>query len=98
MVNAAFHVQSTETEEPDATSPVSAFRSMLEEAHGKNKQRHTTTVKTATMTGLLREVDESLFPEKCNPDLCPQNFSRHCRANTPAHYNEPCIYRTPKNR
>ena len=34
MVNAAFHVQSTETEEPEATQPTSAFRSMVDEASG----------------------------------------------------------------
>jgi hypothetical protein len=98
MLNAAFHVQPTETDKPEATQPTSTFRSMLEEASGRNKQSHTTTQKTATMTGLLRQVDESQFPEKCNPELCPPDFSRHCRANTEAHRGQPYIYRTPRNR
>ena len=100
MVNAAFHTDtSTETaEHEEERQPASAFRSMLEEASGKGSTNREQPYTTATMTGLLRQVDESQFPEKCNPELCPPDFSRHCRANTPAHFGEPCIYLTPKNR
>ena len=103
MVNAAFHIQPTETGEPETeTQPTSAFRSMLDEASGKGstnrEQPHTAILKTATMTGLLRQVDESRFPQFCDPERCPPDFARHCRANTEAHFGQPCIYLTPKNR
>jgi hypothetical protein len=38
QVNAAFHVQPTETDEPEATQPTSVFRSMLQAACGKGEQ------------------------------------------------------------
>lgn len=41
MVNAAFHVHPTETDEPEATQPTSVFRSMLQAASGKGEQPHT---------------------------------------------------------
>jgi hypothetical protein len=100
MVNAAFRVQPTETEEtePETRLP-SAFRSMLEAARGKgstkSEQPHTTTTR---MTGIFRQIDESQFPALCDPDQCPPDFSRHCRANRPENFGKPCIYITPKNR
>lgn len=101
MVKAAFHTDTpTETAEPEEeTHPTSAFRSMLEEASGRNKQPQTAILKTTTrMTGMLRQIDESQFPEKCDPEKCPKDFSRHCRANRPENFGKPCIYITPKNR
>jgi hypothetical protein len=41
QVNAAFHVQPTETDEPEATQPTSVFCSMLQAASGKGEQPHT---------------------------------------------------------
>jgi hypothetical protein len=41
QVNAAFHVQPTETDEPESTQPTSVFCSMLQAASGKGEQSHT---------------------------------------------------------
>lgn len=88
---------STPSANTEPEQPNSEFHRMLE-ASGKGEQPHTTILKTATMTGLLRQVDESQFPEKCDPERCPPDFARHCRANTESHFGQPSIYLTPRNR
>lgn len=102
MVQSAFGNQNAQAENRESEShPNSEFSRMLEES-GKGsterEQPHTPIPNIVTMTGMLRMVDESQFPQFCDPEKCPKNFSRHCRANTEAHRGQPCIYLTEKNR
>ena len=103
MAKCARGVQNTPSPEDTEPEPRSntEFTRMLE-ASGKGsttrEQPRTTTQKTAIMTGLLRQVDESQFPDLCNPMACPPDFARHCRANRVENYGKPCIYKTLKNR
>jgi phage head maturation protease len=101
QLEASRGILNTSTSERTASepeTPTSVFRSMIEEARGRKEETPTPTQKTAIMTGLLRQVDESLFPDKCNPELCPKDFARWCRANTEKHFGEPCIYKTSRNK
>jgi hypothetical protein len=70
------------------------FANMVECAFGNQNGQPKNTESEPTLT---RAIDESQFPALCNPMLCPPNYSRHCEANTPAHFGQPCIYRTPTN-
>jgi hypothetical protein len=91
------NVPTSEHTEPEPTSN-SEFGRMLKAARGESAQAHTTTPKTVTrMMGLFRQIDESLFPELCDPQRCPPDFARHCRANREDHYGQPCIYKTLTN-
>jgi hypothetical protein len=101
MVQCALGVSTTprqEHAEPEQEA-TSEFTRMLEaSSKGSTKREQPYTV-TRRMTGLLNEIDESLFPDFCNPTACPPDFARHCGANRQSHYGLPCIYKTPrKNR
>lgn len=90
----------SEDAEPEQ-QPTSEFRRMLEESgkgSTKREQPHTAILNTTRTTGICRFVDETQFPEFCDPEKCPKDFARHCRANTESHFGQPCIYLTPKNR
>jgi len=104
MLEASRGVQDNPTataESEEVTHPNSEFIRMLE-ASGKGsttrEQPRTTTQNTTMMVGLLRQVEESQFPEFCDPQKCPKDFSRHCRANRPENFGKACIYKTLKNR
>jgi hypothetical protein len=100
MLECAHDVQNNPTQEPESHAK-SEFSRMLEES-GKGsterEQPHTPTPNTVTMAGMLRMVDESQFPQFCNPEKCPKDFARHCSANRPENHGKPCIYITPRNR
>jgi hypothetical protein len=81
------HPTSEKQGEPQPSN--SGFQRMLE-ASGKSNQPHTTI--------LTRGIDESKFPDLCDPTQCPPNYARWCRANREGHYGQPCIYITLKNR
>jgi len=103
MVECALGVSNTPspegTEPEEKTQSTSEFQRMLGEARGRNKQPYTAIPKTTMrMTGMLRQIDESQFPEFCDPEKCPPDFARHCRANRPENFGQPCIYLTPRNR
>jgi len=53
--------------------------------------------KTQSNPNLTRAIDETQFPNFCDPMKCPPNFSRHCSANRPENYGRPCIYQTSTN-
>jgi hypothetical protein len=104
MLNCALGVPNApiqEHTEPES-HPNSAFTRMLEES-GKGsierEEAHTAIPKTTIrMTGMLRQIDESQFPQFCDPKKCPKDFARHCSANRPENHGKPCIYITPRNR
>jgi hypothetical protein len=81
----------TTTSEPEQQEPsASEFQRMFIASRKSMEQSHTTT--------LTRGIDESQFPDLCNPNECPPNYARHCRANRQENWGKPCIYKTPKNR
>jgi hypothetical protein len=103
MAKCALGVQNTpspeDTEPEETAQSTSEFQRMLGEARGRNKQPYTAIPKTTMrMTGMLRQIDESQFPEFCDPEKCPPDFARHCRANRPENFGKACIYLTPRNR
>jgi hypothetical protein len=100
QLEASRGVQNTPTSEnaEPEPRPKSEFIRMLEASSKSTTKREQPILKTATMTGVLRQVDESQFPDLCNPMSCPDDFARHCGANREDHYGQPCIYKTPKNR
>jgi phage head maturation protease len=55
------------------------------------------SIERPTSESLTRAIDEFQFPNLCDPELCPPDYARHCRANRPENYGKPCIYRTPTN-
>ena len=86
----------TTPSEPEPQEPSqSDFQRMLSES-GKNTvvERQVQTIPSI----LFPTIDESQFPDLCDPTKCPKDFARHCRANTENHWGKPCIYKTPKNR
>ena len=103
MAQCAFGNQNTQPEntQPETHSD-SEFTRMLE-ASGKGstnrEESHTAISKTTIrMTGMLRMVDETQFPQFCDPEKCPKDFARHCSANRPEHHGKVCIYIVPRNR
>jgi len=90
MVEASRQPTSPERLQPQETAN-SEFQRMLR-ASGNNNQPLTIP------SVLIPAIDESQFPDLCNPAECPPNYSRHCRANRAEHYGEACIYKTVKNR
>jgi hypothetical protein len=76
------------SEHPQEERASSGFQAMLTASSRTEHPRNVT---------LTRAIDESQFPTLCNPMLCPPNYARHCSANTPEHFGEPCIYHTPTN-
>jgi len=68
----------------------SEFQRMLSES-GKNNQ-------PAIERQIIPIEFASQFPDLCDPDKCPPNYARHCRANRQENYGKPCIYVTLKNR
>jgi len=90
LQSATAHSTSPERLQPQETAN-SEFQRMLR-ASGNNNQPLTIP------SVLIPAIDESQFPDLCNPAECPPNYSRHCRANRVEHYGQPCIYKTVKNR
>jgi hypothetical protein len=76
---------------PQPTQHESGFLNMLEASRGIS------TISTREPAPLTRAIDESQFPTLCNPEECPPDYARHCRANRAENYGKPCIYRTPTN-
>lgn len=104
MAQCAFGTQNAPTQEhaEPESHPNSEFTRMLE-ASGKDsterEEPHTAIPKTTIrMTGMLRQIDESQFPQFCDPEKCPPDFARHCSANRPENHGKPCIYIIPRNR
>jgi hypothetical protein len=89
MVEASRGIERSREEEKQEEPSNSGFQRMLE-ASGKSEQPHTAT--------LTRGIDESQFPDVCDPTKCPPNYARHCRANREEHWGKACVYKTPKNR
>jgi hypothetical protein len=99
MLEAALPSNPTATAEPEPeTRETSGFFRMLEAASGKGSNEREAIPNTVRMTGMLRMVDESQFPQFCDPEKCPKDFARHCSANRPENHGKPCIYITPRNR
>jgi hypothetical protein len=83
----------SEKQEPEPSQ--SEFQRMLSESSkNSNVERQIQTIPSI----LFPTVNESQFPDLCDPDKCPPNYARHCRANREEHWGKPCIYKTPKNR
>ena len=96
------------------TFPPQGFFAMLESAHPAHPTtpereqpansefqrmfREATKNNQAIPSILIQAIDEAQFPDLCNPDLCPKDYARHCRANREDHYGQPCIYKTLKNK
>jgi len=99
MVNCALGLSNAPTQDhTEPEEPTSEFQRMIQEARGKNNQTCTPTPNMVTMTGMLRMVDESQFPQFCDPEKCPKDFARHCSANRPENHGKSCIYVIPRNR
>jgi len=86
MVQCAFGNQNTPTREPEPeTRSTEGLRGMLE-AISRTEQTDNVT--------LIRAIDETQFPDFCNPMKCPPDYARHCSANRPENYGKRCVYKT----
>jgi len=89
MVEASRGIERS-TEEEKQEEPTSEFQKMFIASRESREQRHTAT--------LTRGIDESQFPDMCDPTKCPPDYARHCRANRQENWGKACIYKTVKNR
>jgi hypothetical protein len=99
MVEASRGTVERKEEKQEEQPPTSQFMAMLSES-GKSNQPHTVVERQVqTIPSILfPTINESQFPDLCDPTKCPKDFARHCRANREEHFGKPCIYKTPKNR
>ena len=89
MLESSHPTTSEKQEEPQEPSH-SEFQRMLS-ASGKNNQ--------PTIERQIIPIEfASQFPDVCDPDKCPPNYARHCRANRQENWGKECIYVTIKNR
>jgi len=63
------------------------FANMVECAFGQPENRESEPT-------LTRAIDETQFPDFCDPMKCPSNYARHCSANRPENYGKRCVYKT----
>jgi hypothetical protein len=86
MLECAHGVQNDPTPEPEPQEQVreTGLLGMMS-ALGSKTESHPT---------LTRAIDESQFPDFCDPMKCPSNYARHCSANQPSNYGKRCVYKT----
>jgi len=89
MLEASTGMIERNTEEEKQEPSASGFQKIFIASRKNTEQPH---------TPILRGIDESQFPDLCDPTKCPPNYARHCSANRQENWGKPCIYKTPKNR
>jgi hypothetical protein len=86
MAKCARGIQNAPPQEPEPeTRSTEGFQGMLT-AISRTEQTDNVT--------LTRAIDESQFPDFCNPMKCPPDYARHCSANRPENYGKRCVYKT----